>query len=304
MIGQLKVMQNSTMQPARIFAKRTALILIVMLLTSCSIVRLGYNHGETISYWWLDSYVEFEANQKVWFKERLANWFAWHRKTQLKDYATLLMQQQNRLPHQVTQAELLSEYDKFKTRTVVLIDKALPDLADLALSLHLFQIEHIQKKFESNNASYRKDYLQGDTEQRQQFRYKKVMEQAEYWFGSFSPEQQALIRKTSDARPLDNELRMTVRLQLQQELIRLLKKIQSEKPSRDATVSMLKEYLNNMIEHYGGAEHKAFFDASRDGMANLTMVIINSATPKQKAHAVKRLQQWIDNFNVLAAQDT
>jgi hypothetical protein len=37
-------------------------------------------------------------------------------------------------------------------------------------------------------------------------------------------------------------------------------------------------------------------------MANLVMVIINCATLEQKEHAIKRLQQWIDNFDVLAGQ--
>lgn len=290
------------MQPACIMAKRIALIAIVMLLASCSIVRLGYNHGETIAYWWLDGYVDFNAQQTVWFKQRLANWFAWHRKTQLKDYVSLLKQEQKRLQHPVTTAELLAEYEKIHAQVVVMVDKALPEFADLALSLQPSQIEHIQKKFASTNETYRKDYLSGDRAHRLAFRYKKVMEQAEYWFGSFSPEQEALIRKASDVRPLDNELRMKVRLQLQQDLIRILKKIQSEKPSREAAVAMLKDYSNNIIEHYGGSENKAFFDASRDGMANLVMVIINCATPKQKEHAIKRLQQWIDNFDVLAEE--
>ncbi|HEY8099287.1 MAG TPA: DUF6279 family lipoprotein [Burkholderiaceae bacterium] len=271
--------------------------LFAFMTASCSLVRIGYNYGDNITYWWLDSYVDFDVSQKAWFKDRVANWFAWHRKTQLNDYVNLLTQEQKRLQHQVTQAELLTEYEGLRMRAVVLIDKALPELADLALSLQPSQIEHIQKKFASNNETYRKDYLLGDVAQRQQFRYQKVMEQAEYWFGSFNPDQEALIRKASDARPLNNELRMAVRLQLQQNLIQLLKKIQTEKPSREATVLMLKEYSNNIIEHYGGLEHQVFFDASRDGMANLVMAIINCTTPKQKQHAVKRLQQWIDVFH-------
>ncbi|MGZ3237618.1 MAG: DUF6279 family lipoprotein [Burkholderiaceae bacterium] len=299
-------MQNFTMRPMTTIAKKMMMFVIIcvfaFMTASCSLVRLGYNYGETLSYWWLDSYVDFDASQKVWFKDRLANWFAWHRKTQLKDYANLLTQEQKRVQRKVTQAELLIEYEGLRTRAVVLIDKALPELADLALSLQPSQIDHIQKKFASNNEIYRKDYLRGDVAQRQQFRYKKVMEQAEYWFGGFNPEQEALIRKASDARPLNNELRMAVRLQLQQSLIQLLKKIQAEKPSREATVLMLKEYSTTIIEHYGGLEHQAFFDASRDDMANLVMVIVNCTTSKQKQRAIKRLQQWIDNFNVLSTQ--
>ena len=44
----------------------------------------------------------------------------------------------------------------------------------------------------------------------------------------------------------------------------------------------------------------AFFAASKDGVAQLVVIIVNISTPKQKAHAVARLQQWIDDFNALA----
>jgi hypothetical protein len=201
------------------------------------------------------------------------------------------------LQHPVTPAELLAEYDGLKARAVVMVDKALPELADLALSLQPSQIEHIEQKFASNNETYRKDYLRGDIKQRQKFRYKKVMEQAEYWFGSFNQEQEALIRQASDARVINNELRMAVRVKSQQELIRLLKKIHGEKPSREAVITMLKEYSRSLFEHYGGVENHAFFAASKDGMASMVTVLINCTTAKQKEHAVKRLQQWIDTFH-------
>jgi hypothetical protein len=45
---------------------------------------------------------------------------------------------------------------------------------------------------------------------------------------------------------------------------------------------------------------QTFFDASKDSVAQLTAVIINLATPEQKAHATARLQQWMDDFNALA----
>jgi len=281
----------------RALAKKTALLAIVLLFAGCSLVRIGYSYGESLTYWWLDSYVDFEDGQKIWFKDRITHWFDWHRKTQLNDYVSLLTQEQQRLQHKVTPAEVALEYEKLQTRAVTLLDRALPELADLALSLQPSQIEHIEKKHASNNETYRKDYLRGDMAQRQQFRYKKVMEQAEYWFGSFSREQQALIRKASGARSMNNELRMAVRLKQQRELIRILKKVQTEKPPREVVVLMFKEYTRSVFEQYGGIEHRAYFDASREEALNLTAVVINCTTQKQKDHAIKRLQQWIDVFH-------
>ena len=127
------------------------------------------------------------------------------------------------LRRDVTTADVNAFYDDMRKRGQVLVDKALPDLTDLALSLQQQQIAHIEKKFASNNDSFRKDYLKGDIEHRQRYRYKKALEQAEHWFGDFSREQQAQIRAASDARPWNNELWMAERLQRQRELILLQK---------------------------------------------------------------------------------
>jgi hypothetical protein len=296
----LKVMENSSTRSLRILAGKTLIVVLMLALAACSAVRIGYNHGETLTYWWLNSYVDVTADQKPWVKQRIARFFQWHRTTQLKDYAQLLAQTQKQVQRPVSTPELLATYEDARKRMLVVIDHALPDLADLALSLKPEQIARIEKKFASNNDDYRRDYLRGDVTERQRFRFKKVMEQAEYWFGDFSAGQEALIRKASDARILNNELWFAGRQARQRELIAMLRKIQAERPSRDATIEMLRAYATTMIEHAGGGENELFYNAARDGAAGVATVVINCTTPAQKARAVQRLQQWIDNFNALS----
>ncbi|HJU70746.1 MAG TPA: DUF6279 family lipoprotein [Paucimonas sp.] len=286
----------------RAFSAKAIWLAAIVLLTSCSLVRLGYNHGETLSYWWLNAYADITREQNPWVRQSIADLFAWHRKTQLRDYVQFLSSAQKQLRTTVTKADVLTDFDGIKERAALVIDKAIPDLADFALTLDQQQITHIEKKFASNNDAYRRDYLRGNLEQRQLSRFKKVMEQAEYWFGDFNRDQLALIRRASDERLLDSELLLRERQYRQQQMIALLKRIRAEKPSRDATIRILRDYAATMFEHAGGGEHERIFNASRDGAAVMAAVIINSATPAQKAHAHKRLQQWIDNFSTLAMQ--
>lgn len=301
----LGMMQNFITRSPRALLAKALIFFVVVVLAGCSAARLGYSNGELLSYWWLDSYVDFGADQQPWVKQRIADLFVWHRKTQLRDYGQLLTQEQGRLRHEVSQAEVLASYDEFKMRAAALAEKALPDLADLALSLRPHQIAHIDKKFESNSETFRKDYLRGDIEQRQHFRYKKVLEQGEHWFGSFSSEQQRRIRIASDARPLNNEMWMADRLHRQRELIALLKKIQAEKPAREAVIAMIRDYMDvSYFSHSANPEFNAFFDASKGGTAGVAALIINIATPAQKVQAHKKLQQWIDDFKLLATHTT
>jgi hypothetical protein len=297
-------MQDSIMRPYRTFAVKAFLVAFACLLVSCSAIRLGYSNGESVVYWWLNSYVDVQSDQSPWVKKHIDGVFAWHRKTQLYEYAQLLAQAQKQLQHNVTQADVLNEYDVLKKSMLLIIDKSLPGFTDLALSLQPQQIAHLEKKFTSNNDKYRKEYLRGDLEQRQQVRYKQVMKHAEYWFGDFSREQQAQIRAASNARPLNNELWMEMRMRRQQELIALLKKIQSEKPSREAAMSMLKTYVSGVLNQFGQPQHKALSDASTEASARMVATIVNIATPEQKAHAAKRMQNWIEDCRTLAGKET
>jgi Family of unknown function (DUF6279) len=292
------------MRPYRSFVAKAALLCIFSLLVSCSVVRLGYSNGESLTYWWLHSYVDFNAEQKPWVRQRINGLFKWHRKTQLQDYIKILTQGQQQLRHPVTQADILTEYDELKKRALIVIDHALPDLADLALSLQPQQIASIEKKFAANNDTYRADYLRGDAEARQNLRYKKVMEKAEYWFGSFSSEQEKAIRQLSDARPLNNDLWMGERMQRQQQMIKLLKKVQAEKPSREAVIVLLKAYVAANIDHIGLIDRKDFFETSTNETAAMVAFMINNTTPSQKEKAMKRLQQWVETFKGMESGNT
>ncbi|EGF32761.1 putative lipoprotein [Oxalobacteraceae bacterium IMCC9480] len=298
----MKKVQNLNMCTARSLAKKGALLVLVVVLAGCSALRLSYSNGETLSYWWLNTYVGFDQTQRAQVRTQLDNLFSWHRRTQLPDYAQLMGAGQRRLQDTatVTPEIVRSDYDGLKKRVVVMLDQALPALADLALSLSPEQIDRIENKLVDSTERYRNDYLTGDVEDRQQFRYKKVMKQAEYWFGDFSDAQESRIRRLSDARPLDNALVLADRIERRQALIALLKKIRREQAPRVAVVQALKDYTRVYYERTGNGVNMAFFAASTDAAISLTADVIAMTTPRQKAHAIRQLQDLQELFLDLA----
>ena len=295
----------NTQAPASFSLNRLTYVVLALMLVvvaGCSSLRLAYNNGDTVLYWWLNAYVDLDRDQKGWVREDIDKLFDWHRKTQLKDYVEILRKGQKQVQGNVTQAELLADYSEIKSRTQSLLLKAAPDLADLARSLKPEQIAQMEKKFKSNNDDYRKKFLTGDQEKRQQLRYKKSMEQFELWFGSFSREQEAAIRKASDARPLDNEIWLDERTRRQRNVLNLVQKVQSEKLGKEATVALINTLIRDSFERLEHSERKPFFDAFENSTAQMVLTVIKIATPAQKEHAVKRMQGWIDDFNSLATQ--
>ncbi|MBZ2206244.1 DUF6279 family lipoprotein [Massilia soli] len=274
---------------------------LVLTVAACSSIRLTYNNGDSLLYYWLNAYVDIDSDQSDWVKQDIDDLFQWHRSTQLKDYVQLLQKGQRQLAGNMTQADLLASYREVRERGEKLANKAVPDLAQLAISLKPDQINTLARKFESNNDKYRKKFLRGDRDDRNKVRYKKAMEQFELWFGNFSREQEAALRKASDARPLDNEMWLDERMRRQQMILAMLRKVHDQKLSKEAAMPLVQQLVRDVFTRMDSPERKAFYDASLDGTTKMMLTAIKIATPEQKAHAHKRMQGWIDDFNVLAA---
>ncbi|MDP3671882.1 MAG: DUF6279 family lipoprotein [Telluria sp.] len=288
----------------RFFRRFRALCLIVVMLLAagCSSMRLAYNQGDTLLYWWLNAYLDLDADQGEWVRQDIDRIFQWHRKSQLKDYAQLLATGQRQLAGNLTEAELMADYREIKARTDVLALKAVPELAELAHSVRPEQIAKMEKKFRSKNEDYRDKFLSGDTEKRQKQRFKKSMQQLELWFGNFSSAQEAVLRKVSDARPLNNEIWYEERLLRQKKIVALLRKVQQEKLGKEQTAALVEQLVKDILGRFDAPERKAFFDASIGGTIQMILTAVRIATPEQKAHAQRRMQGWIDDFKELAAE--
>jgi len=277
------------------------LFALVALTTACSSMRLTYNNGDRLLYWWLDNYLDLDRDQSGFVKQDIDQLFQWHRQTQLRDYASLLSKWQRQLAGNPTQEDLLANYRDIRARTELLAFKAVPELADLARSVTPAQIAQMEKKFASNNEKFRKKFMRGNREKQQEARFERSMEQLEQWFGNFSREQKAILRKVSDARPLDNEVWLQERQMRQRQIVALVRKVQQEKLSKEQTMAQIKGLLREFFDRPQAPERKAFYDAQTEGTAKFILTAIQIATPAQKAHAQKRMQSWAEDFRALAA---
>jgi hypothetical protein len=289
--------------PQSIFHRARLLFVVALMVVAagCSTIRFTYNHGDTLMYWWLNAYVDLDSDQSDWVKKDIDNLLQWHRSTQLRDYAGLLTKMQRQLGDgNVTQDELLSDYRDIKARTELLAFKALPQLADLAMSIKPDQIAQMEQKFAKNNEKFRKEFMSGSVEDQHKARFKKAMDQFDLWFGGFSREQEAQLRRASDARPLDNEIWLQERTLRQRKIVALLRRVHEQKLNKDQTMAAIHDLLNDFFGRMDAPERKAFFDAYVDNTTKFIQTAIRLTTPEQKQHAQKRMQGWINDFNTLA----
>ena len=276
------------------------LIAVMLAVSACSSVKFAYNQGDTLLYWWVNAYLDLDSGQSGLVKEDIGQLFNWHRKTQLKDYSQLLSNGQKQLSGNLTLGDLKADYRDIRTRTELLAFKALPELTELALSIKPEQIAKMEEKFAKNNDTYRKKFVKIDQDKQQKLRFKKSMEQFDLWFGGFSNEQETILKRASDVRPLDNALWLDERVIRQKRIIAVLREIQQKKLGKEQTSVLLNGLLKEIFGRFDAPEHKPFFDAYTESTMQMILTAAKIATPTQKAHAQKRMQGWIDDFKVLA----
>lgn len=285
------------------FRRTLALLAIAMmaLAAGCSTIRFSYNQGDTLLYWWMDSYVDFEGQQADVAKRDINGLFQWHRQTQLRDYAALLGNFQRQLAGNPSQADLMGAYREIRVRGERLAQRAVPEITTLAMSITPEQIANIEAKFKDKNDDYRRKFMSGSVEKRQRARFKKSMEQMELWFGKFSNEQEAALRRASDTRPLDNQQWLEERQYRQRRILSLLREVQQKKLNREQTTVQVQGMMRELFTRMDSPERKSFYDASLDSTTKYILTAIRIATPNQKAHAQQRMQGWINDFEALAA---
>lgn len=278
------------------------LISVVLLLPACSAIRLGYGNADSLARWWIDQYLDLSPEQDALARERLTRLMVWHRKSQLPDYATVLHQARTLAVGKPTAADGLVLTEAIIRRVRRLADQAIPDAADLLSTLTPAQIERMAAKLADKNASYAKEarLAEGEAGQRKA-RFKRLLERAEYWYGAFSDGQEAAIRQLIDAQPSGAQFWYEERLRRQSELLELMRKVHTEKPSRERVIALLRDYADR-FDIPADPSRRAVALGLRQASSELAAAIHALTTPAQREHARHKFDDLIREIGELAQE--
>ncbi len=300
-------MLNDSSSPVTRFGTMRAMRLLtvtaaVVLIASCAAMKLGYNNADTLALFQLNSYLELNPEQEQTVKERVNALIAWHRSTQLRDYAAFIDRARAKVGGQVSAADVIEFNHQLNARMMTAGEKAAPDIAHLALTLNPDQIDRAAKKIAADATKARRELVRKGDQHAGAERVKKYSERAESWFGRLTDEQKEIIRKSMANRPQDATWWIDEKERRQREFIALLRKIQADRPAEEAATRWVRAYfaqLNAAPE----AERRARAEAYRRGSAELIAQLINHATPDQRAALDKKLNDYGQDFKSLAARN-
>ena len=272
-----------------------------LLLSGCSALRIGYSQAADLAYWWLDGYADFDGEQTRRVRDALAQWFVWHRKTQLPDYAQLLVRAQAEVRGDTTPARVCEWQSELLKRAHTAFDQAAPAAAEWALSVTPQQIQHIERRYAKVNDEFRNDYLQEDPHERAEATTQRTVERAESLYGRLDDAQRARVAAAMARSPFDPELWLAERKLRQQEALQLLRKLNAEGASREQAQAALRVYVNQ-LERSPREAYRRYAERLVEFNCAFAAGLHNSITPTQRRAAINKLSGWEGDARALAAQ--
>ena len=274
---------------------------MALLLSACSAVRLAYNQGPTLAWWWIDGYFDFPTETAPKVKQGLEQWFAWHRATQLGDYAGLLVAAQAQVLEPATPGQVCRWVDEFRARTQPALERALPLAADLVPTLTPAQFQAAERRYAKGNDEMRDEYLQARPEDRLRASVDRAVERAETLYGRLDEPQRQLIAAGVAASPFDADAWLAERKLRQRDTLQTLRRLVAERADRDSIVAALR-VLALQLDRSPHPEYRAYQQRLMDHNCQWIAAAHNATTPAQRRVARDRLKGWEVDLRSLLAQ--
>lgn len=272
-----------------------ALLTFLTLLTACSMVSLVYDAAPWYVRERVDDYFDLTGTQARQLDSDIDTVFAWHRREELPQYVAFLDRAVERFADGLTRQEiedLLVEVREARRRLAL---QALPLAGTFLLSVSEEQLDYYKEAVQEKIEERRED-LELPVDERHEQDFEDLLDSLEDWFGDFDDTQLARLRVLSDALPDNREYWLGERERRTDELIALLR----TRPSRDA----INEYLYNWLVdwRFENDTQREISERSFRRWQSAMLEIDQLLTPRQRAHAIERLNGYRQDFFVLSSQ--
>lgn len=273
-------------------ALKVALLLgLAWLAGGCTALRLAYDNADTYLLFRANAYLDLDAKASDELDERIEEFFAWHRKNALPQYARLSEDAAKRVTKGLSRDDLIWGYDSLVAHARQSLRVAAERVAPLLDRLTPQQVAHMEKRFADDNRKFAREYLRGSETDRRKRRAKRLEERLEDWVGNLSPVQLEKVRQFSERTPLYDDLRARDRQRMQAEFLDMIRKREAQK--------RLPDWIANWDRGRDPA-HAAASERFRQEYLALLLEIDKTLAPEQRNRAAGNLRRYAEDFRILA----
>jgi len=266
-------------------------------LAACSATRVAYDNADTVLRFMASSYLDLDAAQSDDLAPRIVRFHRWHRGNELPIYAALLRSASQRAAAGITAEDVAWGLANVRLRYRRFAAKAAEDAAPVLATLAGAQLAALERKFAENNEKYTKEFLSSDDKERRRRQLKRMLERFRDFAGELAPDQEARIGGFALAHERHVALRFEDRQRWQRDFVAALK--EERKPEE------LGRHLAAMFEKPELRRSEEFIEEDTRWEEDLGRLIVDldrSLSPKQRAHVVRRLSDYAEDFSVLAGR--
>ncbi|MBX9612752.1 MAG: hypothetical protein K2X51_14120 [Burkholderiales bacterium] len=278
------------------------LAVVVLAVSACSAIKLGYNQLPDITYWWLDSYVDVREPQVARLREEITNLHAWHRQTELPRYASLLDNLALLATGPVTPEQSCAALDDMRTRFTALTTRLEPAAVWLAQQLTPEQLAHLKQRQADNDVKWRKQWLDGTPAEAAERRVEMSIDRSEDFYGSLQDPQLAAIRATIARSGYSPRIAWAERQRRQQDLLQTLERVRVGGMNDAQTLAALRGWLDRALNPPDPVHRDNLRITLREGCEGAAR-LHNSTTAEQRERAVRRLRAYARDLRELAGLD-
>lgn len=296
-------MTTATDGSTRVQRLAAGLLAAVALATAggCSAIKLGYETLPTWAFFQIDRYWRLDSRQSELVRARLDEFQHWHRRNELPQYARFLEGIKERARDRIDEGDLKRWREAADARWAAMTQHAAAPLAEVALTLKPEQIERMRKRLDEQNAEFRRKNLPADPAERQEKRIERIADRAEFFFGRLNDAQREAVRRHAAAVAAEDEAMYAERLARQQAVVATFEKIATTRPAPEEARRQLESVFAQLWKPHD-AQRVAALDRSSAATEQLTVALVNAATPPQKSKMAQRLSTWTGDLQILASR--
>ena len=279
-----------------------ALLALAVALTGCGLaVKLGYNQGSPLAFRWLDSYVDFDDAQSLRVRTALDEWFVWHRRTQLDDYADLLARAQSELPGPATPERMCFWGREIRARLEAGLERAAPTLAEVMPTLTPQQIANIEKRYAEKNEAYRDDFLDRVPAKRHKAAVKREVERAELLYGGLDDAQREFVARSVARSPWNGEIAYSELVHRQQDVLAMLRRLAANRLGRTEADAEIRAYAQR-LERSPREDYRRYAERLAEHNCGFAAALHNLTSVEQRRAAARKLKDYEGDLRALAAE--
>ena len=272
------------------------LMLLLLPLSGCGIISLGYNYADAYLRYSINSYVSYNDQQKDTIHREVDAYMAWHRATMLPKYAAFLQEVQRTAQSGAPLSKDAVAHFRAEVRDLYVqtLQPTIKPAAKLLSTLNEAQIDELVKSFAKEINKQKAKELSGNAEEQLRKRTERSVDFLENLVGGFNDSQLEKIRVMNRNLPFATPLYIMQREDYQAHLLEVLK----DKQGEAAIAGVLDAWLHTPEKFRNAADQSlvlAFEQGSDEMIANVYQLL----TERQRKTLLKNIEKYINTFQDL-----